>query len=56
MEEVELGLGEDNIQVILAEMTEVVVVDQDQVQEPVLIGTEIDALILGNMINFLKTF
>ena len=38
LEEVEVGLGKDNIQVILAEMTEVVVVGhQDQVQELVLI-------------------
>ena len=31
MEEVEVGLGKDNIQVILAEMTEIIVVGQDQV-------------------------
>ena len=35
--EVEVGLGKDNIQVNLAEMTEIVVVGQDQVLEPVLI-------------------
>ena len=36
LKEVEVGLGTDNIQVILAEITEVVV-GLDQVQEPVLI-------------------
>ena len=42
LEEVEVGLGTDNIQVISAEMTEVVVVvvGQDQVLELVLIETE----------------
>ena len=39
LKEVELGLGTDNIQVILVEMMEVVVVVQDQVQEPLLIET-----------------
>ena len=43
LEEVEVGLGTDNIQVILAEMTEIAVVGLDQVQEPVLIETELDA-------------
>ena len=33
LEEVEIGLGKNNIQVILAEMTEVAVVAQNQVQE-----------------------
>ena len=55
LEEVEIGLGKDNIQVILAEMTEVVVVGQDQVQDPVLIETESNALSVGNMIILLKT-
>ena len=55
LEEVEVGLGTDNIQVILAEMIEVVVVGQDQVQELVLIKTELDALHVGNMITLLKT-
>ena len=54
LEEVEVGLGTDNIQVILAEMIEVVV-GQDQVQEPVVIETELDALSEGNMIILLKT-
>ena len=31
LEEIEVGLGKGNIQVILAEMTEVAVVGQDQV-------------------------
>ena len=44
LEEVEVGLEMDSIQVILTEMTEVVVVGPDQVQEPVLIYTELDAL------------
>ena len=55
LEEVEVGLGKDNIQVILAEMIEVVVVGQDQVQEPVLKETEFDVLSVGNMIILLKT-
>ena len=53
MEEVEVGLGTDDIQVILVEMIEVVV-GQDQVQEPVLIETELDALSVGNMNILLK--
>ena len=35
LEEVEADLGKDNIQVILVEMTEIVVVGQDQAQESV---------------------
>ena len=50
LEEVEVGLGKDNIQVILEEMTEVVV-GGDQVQELVLIETESDALSVGNIIS-----
>ena len=43
MEEVEVGLGKDNIQVILAEMTGVVVVvGQDQGQESVLTEIELN--------------
>ena len=45
----------DNIHVILAEMIEVVVVDLDQVQEPLLTETELDALSVGNMIILLKS-
>ena len=45
----EVGLEKDNIQIILIEVTEVVV-GLDQVQESVLIETEVDALSVGNMI------
>ena len=55
LEEVEVGLGKDKIWVILAEMTEVVVVGPEQVQEPVLTETELDVLSVGNMTIFLKT-
>ena len=55
LEEVEVGLGTDNIQVILAGMTEVVVVGLDQVQDSVLIETELDALSVRNTIILLKT-
>ena len=41
-ESVEVGLGKDNIQVILEGMTEVVAVGQDQVQEPILTEIELD--------------
>ena len=54
LEEVEVDLGKDNIQVILAEMIKVVVVDQDQVQELVLTETKLDVLSTGNMIISLK--
>ena len=53
LEEVEVGLGTDNIQVILEEMTEVVVVGQDQTPELILTGS--DTLSVGNMIILLKT-
>ena len=55
LEEVEVGLGRDNIQVILAEMTEVVVEGQNQIQELVLIETELDVLSVGDMIISLNT-
>ena len=55
LEEVELDLGKDNIQVILEGMIEAVVVDQDQVQEPVLIEIGLDVLNVGNIIILLKT-
>ena len=48
LEEVEVGLEIDNILIISEGMTEVVV-DLDQVQEPVLIELELDALNVGNM-------
>ena len=55
LEEVEVGLGKDNIGVILVEMTEVVAIGQDQVQEPVLTKTELDVdwlIFLNNRIKF----
>ena len=52
--QVEVCLGKVNIQVVLAEMTEVVL-GQDKAQEPVLIQNELDALSVGNMIISLKT-
>ena len=55
LEEAEVGLETDNIQVILEGMTEVVAVGQDQVQEPVLTETELDASSVGNMIILIKT-
>ena len=54
LEEEEVGLGTDNIQVILEGMTEVVV-GLDQVQEPVLIGMELDAINVRYMIILLRT-
>ena len=54
LEEVEVGLEKDNTQVILIEAIEVVV-GLDQVQEPVLIETKLNALSVGNMIISLKT-
>ena len=55
LEDVEVGPGMDNTQVILVEMTEVVVVGLHQVQEPVLKETELHALTIGNMMISLKT-
>ena len=46
LEEVELGLGKDSIQVTLEWMIKAVV-DQDQIQEPVLIEIESDGLTVG---------
>ena len=54
LEEVEVGLRKNNNQVILAEIIEVIA-GQDQVQEPVLIETELDVLSVGNMIILQKT-
>ena len=54
LEEIEVGVRKDNIQVILAEMIEVIV-GQDQVQEPLLTETELDVLSVGNIIISLKT-
>ena len=50
LEEVEVGLWKDNTQVILGEMIEVVIVGQDQIQEPVLTEIELDVISVGNMI------
>ena len=47
LEKVEIGLGKDNIQVLVEEMIEVLVVGQDQVQQPVLTETELDVLSVG---------
>ena len=44
LKEVEVGLGKDSIQVILEGMIQAVVVDQDQVCEPVLKEIELDVL------------
>ena len=54
LEEAEVGLEKDNIQVMLEGMTEAVV-DQDQVQEPVQIETELDVINVENMTNLLIT-
>ena len=54
-EEVGVCLGTDNIQIISEEMTEVVLVGQDHVQEPVIIEIELDAISVGNMIILLRT-
>ena len=53
LEEVGAGLETDNIQIISEEMTEVVV-GQDQVQEPVIIETELDVVSVRNMIILLR--
>ena len=55
LKEVDIGPGKDSIQVILEGMFKAVVVDQDQVQEPVLIEIELDVLNVGNMIILLMT-
>ena len=54
LEEIEVGLGKGNIQVIIAEMTDVVVVGQDQVQEPLITKTELDVLSVESMVTSLK--
>ena len=55
MEEVGVGLETDNIQIISEKMTGAVVVGQDQIQDPVLTETELDAISVRNMIIFLRT-
>ena len=52
---VEVGLGKDSIQVILEGMVEAVLVDQDQVQEPLPIEIEFDVLNARDMVILLKT-
>ena len=44
LEEVEVGQGKDNIQVILKGMTEAVAVGLDEAQEPVLTEIGLDVL------------
>ena len=53
LEEVGVGLETDNIQIISRGVTEIVV-DLDQVQEPVLIDIELDAINIDNMIILLR--
>ena len=55
LEEVDIGLGEDSIQITLEGMIEAVVLDQDQVLGAVLIYIELDVLNVGNMIISLMT-
>ena len=54
MKEIEVGLKIDDIQIIPEGMIEVVV-GEDQVQEPVPIEIELDAINVGNMIILLRT-
>ena len=53
--EVGVDLEKDDIQVNVEGMIEAVVVDQDQVQEPVLIETGLDVFNVGSIIILLKT-
>ena len=55
LEEVGVGLGKDNILVILEGMTEAVAVSLHQVQELVLTEIGLDVLNVGNMIISLRT-
>ena len=55
MREVGVGLEKGSIKKIQEGMTEVAVVDLDQVQEPVLTGMELDVINVENMITSLKT-
>ena len=55
LEEVEVGLGKGNIQVILEGMIEAIAVCQDQVLEQVLTEIGLVILNLGNMIISLRT-
>ena len=49
-------MKKNNIQVNLAEITNVVALGQDQIQEPVLTETELDSLSVGNMTILPKAF
>ena len=54
MKEVGVGLAKDNVQIIPEGMIEVTV-SLDEVQDPVPIGIELDAISVGNMIILLRT-
>ena len=55
LEEVEVGLGKDNIQVILEWMIEAVTVGQVWVWEPEIIEIGLDVLSVGNVVILLQT-
>ena len=55
LEGVEVGMGKNNIQVILGGMREVVAVGLDQVQEPLLIDIGLGVLNVGKIIILLRT-
>ena len=55
LEEIEVDVEKDNIQVILEGMIKAAVVDQDQVQEPVLIEMGLDVSNVGSMIILIST-
>ena len=55
LEEIEVDLEKDNIHVILEGMIEAVLVDQDQVWDPVVIKIGLDGLNVGSMIILLET-
>ena len=52
---VEVGLGKDNIQVLLEGMISAVVLGQEQVWEPVLTEIGLNVLNVGHMIILLRT-
>ena len=55
MIEVGVGLGRDNTETITEDMTEVAVVDLDQVQEQIPTEIESDAISVESMITLQKT-
>ena len=55
MKEVRVGLEKDSFQIMLEEMTEVVAIDLDQVQELVLIEIGLDVISAKSMIILHKT-